>query len=79
MGDLKRLTDIRQHIADIVERKNLMIVGGYGKSKTETQSVMNRLYTYGNPLKPFIRNTTKYLSDAVSAEKRILFEARRRL
>ncbi len=40
-GDLKRLTDVRQHIADIVEWKNLMIVGGYGKSKIETQSVMN--------------------------------------
>ena len=75
MGDLKRLTAIRQHIADIVEWKNLMIVGGYGKSKIETQSVMNWLYTYGDPLKPFICNTTKYLSDAVSAEKRILFEA----
>ena len=75
MGDLKRLADIRQHIADIVEWKNLMIVGGYGKSKIETQSVMNWLYTYGDPLKPFICNTTKYLSDAVSAEKRILFEA----
>ena len=75
MGDLKRLTAIRQHIADIVEWKNLMIVGGYGKSKIETQSVMNWLYTYGDPLKPFICNTTKYLSDAVSAGKRILFEA----
>ena len=75
MGDLKRLTDIRQHIADIVEWKNLMIVGGYGKSKIETQSVMNWLYTYGDPLKPFICNTTKYLSDAVSAGKKILFEA----
>ena len=75
MGDLKRLTDIRQHIADIVEWKNLMIVGGYDKSKIETQSVMNWLYTYGDPLKPFICNTTKYLSDAVSAGKRILFEA----
>lgn len=75
MGDLKRLTDIRQHIADIVEWKNLMIVGGYGKSEIETQSVMNWLYTYGDPLKPFICNTTKYLSDAVSAGKRILFEA----
>lgn len=75
MGDLKRLTDIRQHIADIVEWKNLMIVGGYSKSKIETQSVMNWLYTYGDPLKPFICNTTKYLSDAVSAGKRILFEA----
>lgn len=75
MGDLKRLTDIRQHIADIVEWKNLMIVGGYGKSKIETQSLMNWLYTYGDPLKPFICNTTKYLSDAVSAEKQILFEA----
>jgi len=73
MGDLKRLTDIRQHIADIVEWKNLMIVGGYDKSKIETQSVMNWLYTYGDP--PFICNTTKYLSDAVSAGKRILFEA----
>lgn len=75
MGDLKRLTDIRQHVADIVEWKNLMIVGGYDKSKIETQSVMNWLYTYGDPLKPFICNTTKYLSDAVSAGKRILFEA----
>lgn len=75
MGDLKKLTDIRQHIADIVEWKNLMIVGGYGKSKIETQSVMNWLYTYGDPLKPFICNTTKYLSDAVSAGKQILFEA----
>lgn len=75
MGDLKRLTDIRQHIADIVEWKNLMIVGGYDKSKIETQSVMNWLYTYGDPLKPFICNTTKYLSDAVSAGKKILFEA----
>ena len=36
---------------------------------------MNLLYTYGDPLKPFICNTTKYLSDAVSAEKQILFEA----
>ncbi len=75
MGDLKRLTDIKQHIADIVEWKNLMIVGGYDKSKIETQSVMNWLYTYGDPLKPFICNTTKYLSDAVSAGKQILFEA----
>lgn len=75
MGDLKRLDSIRQHIAGIVEWKNLMIVGGYGKPKIETQSVMNWLYTYGESLKPFICNTSKYLSDAVSAKKRILFEA----
>lgn len=75
MGDLKRLDSIRQHIADIVEWKNLMIVGGYGQPKIDTQSVTEWLYTYGEPLKPFICDTTKYLNSAVSAGKWIMFEA----
>lgn len=75
MGDLKRLSGIGQHIADIVEWKNLTIVGGYHQPKIEVEEVMNWLHEYGEPLIPFICNTTSYLTSAVSGGKNILFEA----
>lgn len=75
MGDLRRLSSIREHIADIIAWKNLTIVGGYHQKAIETQAVMDWLSTYGEPLEAFICNTTQYLSDAAAADKRILFEA----
>jgi adenylosuccinate synthase len=76
MGDLfEDEAVLREKVAGIVEYKNLLICKGYGADPVSVDEMMDYLKTYGDRLKPFVINMSKYLNDQHKAGKKILFEA----
>lgn len=75
MGDLLDLDAHAEHLADIVEWKNLTVEKGYGSQPVSAGEMMNWLKEYGLPWKDFICDTTCYLDKAVREGKGVLFEA----
>ncbi|MDY4105870.1 MAG: adenylosuccinate synthetase, partial [Oscillospiraceae bacterium] len=75
MGDLLHFDTIRDRLADLLEWKNLTVVGGYHHEAIVLDEMMNWLDTFGTPWKDYIVNTTEYLTNAVKDGKNIMFEA----
>lgn len=75
MGDLLDLEAHAEHIADIVEWKNLTVEKGYGHEPIQAAEMMSWLREYGLPWTDYICDTTLYLNDAIAAGKDVLFEA----
>ena len=75
MGDLLDLESHREHLADIVEWKNLTVEKGYGHEPVQVEEMMDWLRAYGLPWKDFICDTTLYLNGAIAEGKDVLFEA----
>ena len=75
MGDLLHFDTIRDRLADLLEWKNLTVVGGYHHEAIMLDEMMNWLDTFGTPWKDYIVNTTEYLTNAVKDGKNIMFEA----
>jgi adenylosuccinate synthase len=73
VGDLFDMKSIEEKLTGILEWKN-MTLSGYGH-KTEPSDILQWLKDYGKEIVPFITDTTDYLMAAVSAGKKILFEA----
>ncbi len=74
-GELLYPEHLREHVAQLVEWKNLTLTKVYGAPATSVEEVMSWLETYAEPLKPFIRDTGRLLRNADAAGKKILFEA----
>ena len=75
MGDLQDLNALREKIADIVEWKNLTVVGGYKAEKINVDDTIEWLEKYGLPFKDYVVNVTDYLSDRISRGDNVMFEA----
>lgn len=75
MGDLLHPETLREHLNDLVEWKNLTVVGGYSHEPVSADEMYKWLETYGFPFVDYIKNTTEYLSQAIASGKSILFEA----
>ncbi len=75
MGALLNQEGLREHLADLVEWKNLTVTGGYQHEAVSVDAMMEWLDTYGTPLLPYIKDTTVYLNEAVKQNKSIMFEA----
>lgn len=75
MGDLLDLEGQREHLADIVEWKNLTVERGYGHEALRPEDMMSWLREFGLPWKDFICDTTLYLDGAIRQGKGVLFEA----
>lgn len=75
MGDLKDLESVRERLSDIVEWKNLTIVGGYGHDAIDADEMMKWLQAFGVPFGDYICDTTAYLGEAAAAGKNLMFEA----
>lgn len=75
MGDLLHLDKLKDRLHDIVEWKNLSVEKGYGHEPVSTDEVFKWLEKFGTYFKPFICDTTEYLSAAVKEGKSIIFEA----
>ena len=58
MGDLLHFDTIRDRLADLLEWKNLTVVGGYHHEAIMLDEMMNWLDTFGTPWKDYIVNTT---------------------
>jgi len=75
MGDLLDLESQREHLADIVEWKNLTVEKGYGHEALRAEDMMSWLREFGLPWKDFVCDTTLYLDEAIRQGKGVLFEA----
>lgn len=75
MGDLKDLEAHAEHLADIVEWKNLTVEKGYGHEALRSEDMMSWLREFGLPWKDFICDTTLYLEEAIRRGESVLFEA----
>ncbi|MBQ2712279.1 MAG: adenylosuccinate synthase [Clostridia bacterium] len=75
MGDLFEVEALKEHLADVVEWKNLTVQKAYGAEAVTVEDMIAYLEEYGNVLKPFITDTGLYLNEAAKAGKRIMFEA----
>lgn len=75
MGELFHPDRLYARAKDIVEWKNLTVVGGYGHDPITVDEVIEYFKTYGEPLKEYVCDTGLYLNEAHKAGKNILFEA----
>ena len=75
LGDLLR-DDLSSKVDYIVDAKKKALAGlnGKGDIKLDADEIASTYQGYGERLRPFIRNTTAMLLDAVDADKKILFE-----
>ena len=74
MGDLLDSASLGRKLNDILEWKNLTLEA-YGSAKANLSETQGWLDKYGSCLRPYIIDTTEYLSAAVGAGKNIMFEA----
>ncbi len=74
LGDLLSPDTLQQKVADILSWKN-MTLRSYGDYFADFSEIMDWLKKYGEPLVPFIADTTEYLTRAKEEGKNILFEA----
>lgn len=75
IGDLLHPELLLDRLKDLMEWKNLTIVGGYHHEPITAEEMYAWLEKFGFPFKDYICDTTAYLGDAVKNGKKILFEA----
>ena len=75
MGELLDPERLYKRVADIVEWKNLTVVGGYKQEPVKVEDMIAYFETYGKQLTPFICDVGLYLTEANAAGKNIMFEA----
>lgn len=75
MGDLLHPAYLRERLADVLELKNLTIERVYGAKAYRFDDMLAWLEKYGNMLKDYICDTGLYLTEALNADKRVMFEA----
>lgn len=74
-GELHHPERLRQHVADLLEWKNLTLTKVYGAPEVTLDEVMDWINMWAMRLVPYLANTATVLSKARAAGKRILFEA----
>lgn len=74
-GELFYPTELRQHIKEIMEWKNLILTGVYGAEPYTMDMIEDWLADYCERIKPYVCDTMEYLRKAQGVGKRILFEA----
>lgn len=75
MGDLLDLEAQGEHLADIVEWKNLTVERGYGHAPIQAEDMMAWLREFGLPWKDYICDVSSYLNGAIDQGKDVIFEA----
>ncbi|MGN0527027.1 MAG: adenylosuccinate synthase [Acutalibacteraceae bacterium] len=74
-GELFHPEHLRNHIADIMEWKNLTLTQVYGAEPYTMDIIEEWIENYCEKIKPYVCNTGKILRDAQNEGKNILFEA----
>ena len=74
MGDLLDRSTLFDKISAVLEWKNL-IFRGYGADGLDAGKICRWVETYGEQLRPYICDTSAYLTEAAASGKDILFEA----
>ena len=74
-GELLHPQHLNEHLADLLEWKNLTLQKVYGAKGYTLDELLAWVDKYCEAVKPYITNTTAFLRDAQKAGKSILFEA----
>ena len=74
-GELLHPQHLKEHLADLLEWKNLTLQKVYGAKGYTPDELLALVDKYCEAVKPYITNTTAFLRDAQKAGKSILFEA----
>ena len=74
-GELLHPQHLKEHLADLLEWKNLTLQKVYGAKGYTLDELLAWVDKYCEAVKPYITNTTAFLRDAQKACKSILFEA----
>ena len=74
-GELFYPEELRAHLADLLEWKNLTLTKVYGSEPYTMEFLEKWLSDYGERLKPFIADTGEFLQKSQQEGKNILFEA----
>ena len=74
-GELLHPQHLKEHLADLLEWKNLTLQKVYGAKGYTLDELLVWVDKYCEAVKPYITNTTAFLRDAQQAGKSILFEA----
>ena len=74
-GELLHPQHLKEHLADLLEWKNLTLQKVYGAKGYTLDELLASVDKYCEAVKPYISNTTAFLRDAQKAGKSILFEA----
>ena len=74
-GELLYPGQLRSHLEDLLEWKNLTLTKVYNAQPYTIGQLMDYVADYGEKIRPFIRDTGAFLRQAQTENKRILFEA----
>ncbi len=74
-GELLYPEHLKAHLQDILEWKNLILTKVYGAKGYTMDELMAWVEEFGGKLRPFICDTSRFLHEAQSQDKAILFEA----
>ena len=74
-GELFYPEELKAHLADLLEWKNLIITKVYGAKPHTMEELTEWIENYANKIKPFITDTGKLLREAEENGKKIMFEA----
>ncbi len=74
-GELFYPDEIRRHLADLLEWKNLILTRVYGAEPYTADDLEAWLSDYAEKIKPFVADTRVFLRDAERNGKNVLFEA----
>ena len=74
-GELFYPDELKRHLEDLLEWKNLIITRVYGAKPHTMEELEEWLENYAYKIKPFITDTGKLLREAQNEGKSILFEA----
>jgi adenylosuccinate synthase len=74
-GELFYPEELKEHLKDLLEWKNLTLTKVYGAEPYTYEKIDKWLKDACEKIKPFICNTTEFLSNAQKEGKNILFEA----
>lgn len=74
-GELIHSKHLKEHLADLLEWKNLTITKVYGAEPVTMEEIEAWLDNYCEKIKPYICDTGAFLRDAQAQGKSILFEA----
>lgn len=74
-GELFYPEQIRAHLKDLMEWKNLTLTGVYGAKPTTEDELFAWLCEFGEKIRPYVCDTGAVLREADASGKNILFEA----
>lgn len=75
VGDLLDYSTLKEKLKGIVDWKNLTIEKGYSANAIDVEETLEWLKKYGDVIKPYITDVSKYLDEAINQGKKLMFEA----